>query len=89
MHTDGSTPPSCTDPKYKKLSDDRAGSAAITIFKQTAKIAQEHHIDLIYRNNHINNRYDAECADRQVEKLVRGEILPVDKYYGLYVLGLW
>lgn len=68
MHTDGSTPSSCTDPKYKKLSDDRAGS--------TAKITLEHHIELIYRNNHVSNRYDAECADRQVEKLVRGEFFP-------------
>lgn len=75
MHTDRSTPPpNCSDPKYKKLSDDRGGSAANVIFKQTAKIAQEYHIDLIYRNNHVNSRYDAECADRQVEKIIRGEV---------------
>ncbi len=75
MHDDRSTPPpDCSDPKYKQLSDGRGSSGVAEIFLQMGLYAKRDRTHLVYRNNHINIRFDAECGDHEVERIVRGEI---------------
>jgi hypothetical protein len=58
---------SCHSPETEQISKDRASNTNKQIFHEMGKLANEHNVKVVYRNNHLNGRFGALCADERFE----------------------
>lgn len=62
----------CNSTETEEISKERASNQVKKMMLEIGKAAEKDNVKVIYRNNHYNHRFGANCADDRVEEMLQG-----------------